>query len=152
MNVANDLIEFNVYDKREKEFYIALTSISFENAPQGISQATFMNSLGEEKTVENKDLIFLQYTGVDDDDGQKLFRHDIVQVNDHFLSGIIGYIIKEDFDWSLYYPYSYESNKNVWMKHRLSRDGFPVPSIKKLGNIYENADIFECEVPPCHRL
>ena len=84
------------------------------------------------KTAEFKNIELLQFTGLKDNGGQKLYEADVIKFNDG-IDDIYGLISYDDEDGT--YRVSYE---NI-TEHLSEREG----DFEIVGNIFENPDLHE---------
>jgi len=135
--------EFKVYNKKVKDYYCALTALYPENSNQGFSSASFISSLGDECTVNDRELIFEQYIRMPDRERNKIFEGDIIldQCNldlglydsyiidhstiwivkslDEFLHWTIYHFCEQ---WCVYPPRDYEKSIYDFYKETRSKD------------------------------
>ena len=138
-------IEFRAWDKNA-EYMIGAATIQY-------LVAQTISTLDEEYYVENYE--FLQYTGVKDKNGVKIFEGDVVNVHSGQKS------IRADFGYSLHRIQWREAGACFDMMHQdyldherqigTTLDNGGVFSIEVVGNIYqdshllnENTELLEC--------
>ncbi|MEG2246444.1 MAG: YopX family protein [Peptostreptococcaceae bacterium] len=153
-------IKFRVYSKSHK---LMLDNEMLKNAANGMFTATRVKLLemGEIKAatqmkrgiylpIEDKDLTFMQYTGIEDENGNEIYEGDIVTFENHkftivFEAGSFMFA-RVNIDTDMYelfedcwnddaYPLS-----QFWWNHEMDTSLYGVDVI---GNIYENPAIVD---------
>lgn len=79
----------------------------------------------------NPDLILMQYTGLKDKNGKKIWEGDIVKSKQNLL-----YIINYEYDS---FCAGYVENNIIWLNRAINY--FPKFNFKVIGNIYENPEL-----------
>lgn len=120
------LIKFRAYLKNEKKI-IDVKSIDWDengnlisiNYPEGKDYFGY----------ENDDIILMQYTGVRDMNGKKIYDGDIVEC--------FGRIRQIKWSWGMFYI-SHPTEPNLDLEEAVTEFG-----LKVIGNIYENPELLE---------
>lgn len=119
-------IKFRVWHKSAHAFLYCLTEMFIDSGPQGIHAAKFISNLGDEIIINAEDLIFLQYTGIKDENKKEAYHKDIVSAY-----GYSNWII----EW----------NKSGWMLKQIGVDNYQrIPEHFIIyANAYENPELLE---------
>ena len=119
-------IEFRAFNKKDKRFYEIMLSLNFDGKA---CSATFMSTLGDEKIVPIDEFELVEYTGLKDKNGKKIFEGDIVR---H-----IG--TTRTIQWDNYYlTLALSSGKSY-----ISLTTDDASDIKIIGNIFENPELLK---------
>jgi uncharacterized phage protein (TIGR01671 family) len=144
-------LEFRAYDNIEHEYYYALSSLNFENGPQGIGSITVVNNVTCEwidimNDEYNNNLIIEQYTGFNDDNNCKIFEGDIVETV-YEMDYITGKEYKNADDYKKELgEIKWCEDKGSWYVWGWGSLGYikeTAQHIKIIGNIHKNKEMIK---------
>ncbi len=132
-------LKFNAWDRQKNKILLAeeLSGGLIGIDPGGFGFCYFHNT--EKGFVIIKNLIPLQYTGINDKENQEIYEKDIVKLGETI------YIVIKDKD-ARFSLYDLETYKLVLSHPNPEFDSYNMLSqinYKKLGNIYENPKLFK---------
>lgn len=109
---------------------------------QGLNEAASNLQCGIFLPTEDKDLVFMQYTGLKDKNGKEIYEGDIFKD----CEGKIKLVIWEDNGFKSKYTFKRRYQGEEWFENSITDLGDTQSrrwGVEVIGNIYENEDLLE---------
>jgi hypothetical protein len=128
MEVKMRDLRFRVWDKKEKKMSLYRSDLIFH---------WYRGKMLDRRTLDEKeDIIIMQYTGLKDKNGKKIFEGDVIKSKGR-KGGSLEAVVKWQDEEAGYFPFCIDWDYG----NQSYNDCFDIPEI--IGNIYENPELKE---------